>query len=168
MKASRRPAIRSFSPEWHRVPVVGQELLWVDLYDNDGNVLDGIRGHAGAYGRTETGEEIGVDCIEMAPGSRFPLHTHPGDHILYGLAGSGSVRINGVSYTIERGMTFFIAAEQPHAVQGPDPEDQVALAFLAFGVPHEHLASPERMQVVGVPAAGSVAERPALRSRTVR
>lgn len=136
---------RLFNPDHHVVDLLVDRGPWLDLHDEAGNVLAGIRGIAGACGHTLLGDEIGVDVIEMMPGSGFPMHVHPGDHILYGLAGEGSVRVNGVVYPIRQGTSVFVAAEQPHSVLGPRSERFV---LLAFGVPHEHLSSSRRMQLV--------------------
>ena len=121
---------------------------WLDLHDDLGVPVPGVRGRAGACGITLDGHGIGADLLELAPGSGFPLHVHPGDHILYGLDGEGTVTVNGVAYVIRKGVTVFVAAEQPHAVGGPAGGER-ALTLIAFGVPHKHISSPERMKVVG-------------------
>lgn len=147
---------RLFKPDRHVVEMLVEHGPWLDLHDQAGNVLTGIRGIAGARGQMIVGDEIGVDIIEMMPGSGFPPHVHPGDHILFGLAGEGSVSVNGIAYPIRRGTSVFIAAEQPHAVLGPVDERFV---LLAFGVPHEHLSSTKRMRLVDPDAAGAGHDR---------
>lgn len=124
-----------------------QKLL--ELVDHHGHVLPGIRGKRGVKAIRQNGEELGVDLIEMDPGSRFPLHVHPGDHILYILQGYGGVVINGEEHPVGPGESIFIAAEYPHGVQGP-PSDYTGeqFRFLAVGVPHMDVASKERMTVV--------------------
>jgi hypothetical protein len=59
------------------------------------------------------------------------------------------VTVNGIAYVIKRGVTVFVAAEQPHAVGGPAADADEALTLIAFGVPHKHVSSPERMKVLG-------------------
>lgn len=139
---------------------------WLPLYDEGGNRLEGIAGKPGAFGLREDGEELGVDLIRMEPGSAFPLHVHPGDHILIGRRGAGTVRVDGVAHPIWPGQTVFIAAEQVHGVG--THERYVAIpaswhdsqdAFLehpvfelyAIGVPHKHVSSHERMLLVDDP-----------------
>jgi hypothetical protein len=47
---------------------------WADLFDDDGNKLEGIRGRIGVSSISCEGKDIGVDFMEMQPGSAFPLH----------------------------------------------------------------------------------------------
>ncbi len=104
-------------------------------------------GRAGAYSVSLTGHEIGVDLIEMQPGSFFPLHVHAGDHILFVLKGTGCVSIDSVDHTVTEGDTIFIPAEYPHGVKTL-PGYEFPFAFLAFGHPHKHLEATDRMQCV--------------------
>ena len=139
------PTERSASRTFAVVP--GGQDTWVHLLDDDGTVLPGIRGLAGANGATGLGDAIGADTIEMEPGSAFPLHVHPGDHILYVVTGAGFVHIGGVDYPINRGDTIFLPAELPHGVH-TSPSAGENLVFLAVGHPHRPLDSADRMQRV--------------------
>lgn len=120
---------------------------WLDLYDEQGVALKGIRGRIGAASVTHSGHEIGVDLIEMQPGSAFPLHVHPGDHILYIERGPGIVHIDGRDVRVDSGDTVFIPAEKPHGVK-TYPNVAQPLRFLAFGHPHKHLQATDRMHLV--------------------
>lgn len=51
----------------------------------------------------------------------------------------------GKRYNLRAGDTIFIPAELPHAVNAAVDE---SVTFLAFGVPHKHVASTDRMKVV--------------------
>lgn len=106
----------------------------------------------GAWARpvsVKAARSFGVDLIEMDPGSAFPLHVHPGDHILYVLDDSvaGIVHVDGVDYVVRPGDSIFIPAEYPHGVKTfahvPAP-----LRFLAVGVPHKHVSATDRMRIV--------------------
>jgi quercetin dioxygenase-like cupin family protein len=119
---------------------------WTPLHDEAGNVLDGIRGRIGAAALTSSGHEIGVDLIEMQPGTAFPLHVHAGDHVLYVVAGNGHVTIDGLDRRVVRGDTIFIAAEHPHGVKSTGEDEP--LVFLAFGHPHRHVAAHDRMREI--------------------
>src|SRR5947209_6646584 len=92
-----------------------KEGEWLPLPNVDGVPLPGIRGRAGACAISSNGEEIGVDLVEMQPGSAFPLHAHPGDHMLYVESGTGSIHIAGRDRRLKKGDTIFVAAEAPHA-----------------------------------------------------
>jgi quercetin dioxygenase-like cupin family protein len=117
------------------------------MVDDSGNSLTGIRGRSGVAAPTVEGIEIGADVIEMLPGSAFPYHTHSGEHILYVIQGSGYVYIDGIDHSIKEGDTIFIAAEYPHGVK----TDKIATSpflLLAFGYPHKHIGSLDRMRIV--------------------
>jgi quercetin dioxygenase-like cupin family protein len=119
---------------------------WVPMYDSDGNRLPRIRGRIGAVSTSMHGLEVGVDLIEMQPGTAFPLHIHDGDHVLYIESGTGAVVIDGKSRTVKKGDSIFIAAEYSHGVQGPKKTAKKPLVIVAFGHPHTHVKSKERMR----------------------
>ncbi len=123
------------------------EGVWVALVDGQGYPLPGIRGRAGATGFTSSGHALGADLIEMAPGSAFPLHTHPGDHMLYIVSGTGLVHVGEIDYPFGRGDTILVPASLPHGVRIP-VDAPSACQFLAVGMPHRALAARDRMQVL--------------------
>ena len=62
----------------------------------DGTPMEGITGIAGAAAITMiSNEEIGVDYITLEPERNFPMHTHPGDHLLVFMEGTAIVEIGG-------------------------------------------------------------------------
>lgn len=136
-------AARQFASPEHLVNLLEGE--WVPLFDDQGNELDGITGRIGACGIREGGEEFGADLIQMKPGSGFPLHTHPGDHLLYILLGPVVVSVGGKDFDARAGDSIFIPAELPHGVRAyPKSWGR----FLAVGVPHKHVSSTDRMTVI--------------------
>ena len=145
MKSLLESAARAFQKSDH-IKNLG-EGEWASLYDEHGSELRGIRGRMGAYSVSLTGHEIGVDLIEMQPGSAFPLHVHPGDHILFVLKGTGCVSIDSVDHVVTEGDTIFIPAEYPHGVKTL-PVYDFPFTFLAFGHPHKHLDATDRMRLV--------------------
>jgi quercetin dioxygenase-like cupin family protein len=146
MRGVLETAARQFVEGEHLRNVLRGE--WVAMRDEAGQVLAGIRGRVGAAAIAADGEEIGVDLVEMQPGTEFPLHVHPGDHVLYILEGPGFVHIDGEPRRVDVGDTVFIAAEHPHGVI-TDP--RYMLRFLAFGHPHKHVAAADRMRLVAPP-----------------
>lgn len=143
MRSVLDDAVRQFvSSEHLRNLLAG---AWVPLHDEEGQELVGIRGRIGAAAIAASGHEIGVDLVEMQPGSAFPLHLHAGDHILYILAGPGLVHIDGADRQVTAGDSVFIAAEHPHGVKTVPTNP---LTFLAFGHPHKHLGAADRMHVI--------------------
>jgi len=120
------------------------------MYDDLGIQLEGIQGVEGAAGILEnewSKFEMGLDYIVMIPGSQFPLHTHPGSHILYILDGPGIVHIEGVDYQVSTGDSVFVPAVFPHGVK-TNPDHLQDFRFLAVGYPHHKVDSATRMTVV--------------------
>lgn len=138
-------AARRFAAEEHIRDVLSG--AWVDLHDETGAALPGIRGRAGACGMTVEGHEIGADLIEMDPGAAFALHVHPGDHLLFVVSGSLLVHVDGVDHPACTGHTIFIPADLPHGVKTV-PGYSHPSRFLAVGVPHKHVSAEDRMTLV--------------------
>ena len=118
---------------------------WTAMMDNTGVTLSNIRGRAGAMGQTNEGVAIGVDLIEMQPGSGFDLHTHAGQHILYVIEGEGAVVVDGSAHPIQAGDTVFVPAEYPHGVTAGDALG--SLRLLSFGYPHKQVGAIDRMRL---------------------
>jgi quercetin dioxygenase-like cupin family protein len=137
-------AVRAWVSDEHLRNILQGE--WTPMYDSDGKPLKGIRGRVGAVGTSMHGLEVGVDLIEMQPGTAFDIHVHDGDHVLYVESGQGSVFIDGERRSVKRGDTIFIAAEFPHGVQGPPSSAKEPLLIVAFGHPHTHVDSKHRMR----------------------
>lgn len=123
------------------------ELAWETMYDEEGNALIGIRGKTGATEIGSDGKVIGADLIEMQPGSSFPLHVHPGDHILYAISGRGTVIIDGEVRNFAAGTTFYIAGAYPHNV-GTYHEDTEPFTILAVGHPKKEVSAFDRMRII--------------------
>ena len=128
---------------------------FVPLRDEEGQLLAGIRGRIGACGITAEGVEFGVDLIEMDPPACFPLHTHPGDHLLCVLQGEGIVHVDGIDHPVGVGDSIFVPADYPHGVKTPplpldssDGPPARPFRFLAAGHPHKHVSASDRMHRV--------------------
>ena len=143
---------RQFTRKSHISNVLEGE--WTDLVDDSGNILPGIRGRAGVTAPTLENVEIGADLIEMQPGSSFPLHTHPGEHILYVIHGRGFVHVDGIDHAIKEGDTIFVPAEYAHGVKTSEASTSPFL-LLAFGYPHKHIGALDRMRIVTADMSGS-------------
>jgi quercetin dioxygenase-like cupin family protein len=120
---------------------------WINLVDEAGQPLVGIRGRMGVAAATMEGLEMGADLIEMQPGSAFALHVHPGEHILFVIEGKGLVHVDGVDHQVKKGETIFVPAEYPHGVK-TYPDASEPLQLLAVGYPHKRLDAKDRMRVV--------------------
>lgn len=102
------------------VPVHGAEALGLGLHSN---------GH------------LGADLLHVPARARFPVHTHPGDHLLYCLSGTGTITVAETTYTVRPGDLYMVDGLVPHAV-GAGEADHV---LVAIGAPHKAVDSPERM-----------------------
>ena len=60
--------------------------------------------------------DFGADLIHFEAGGRVEMHTHPGDHILFALAGRGVVVYEGTPHDLEPGVCYLIPGSAPHAV----------------------------------------------------
>jgi quercetin dioxygenase-like cupin family protein len=91
-----------------------------------------------------TNGNLGADILLVPACGRFPVHTHPGDHLLYCLSGTGTITVNEQTYAVKPGDLYMVEGLVPHAV-GAGPEDHV---LIAIGSPHKPVESPERMAFV--------------------
>jgi quercetin dioxygenase-like cupin family protein len=92
-----------------------------------------------------TNGHLGCDLIRVKPGEQFPVHVHPGDHLLLCLAGEGTITVADVTYKIVPGDLCMVEGVTPHAVGGGDNGDHL---ILAIGAPHTPVDSPKRMSLV--------------------
>lgn len=90
--------------------------------------------------------DFGADIIHFEPGGCVEEHTHPGDHILFCIEGSGVVSFYGNRHVIKKGQCYLIPGEAPHAVYA-DADDSMTL--LVVGNQHISADSPERLNMTG-------------------
>ncbi len=88
--------------------------------------------------------EMGADLLDLPAHCRFPLHVHPGHHVLLCLRGRGTFTIGGITYDVRPGDLMMVEGDVPHAV-GAGPDGHL---LLAIGSPHKPLDSEERMRLV--------------------
>lgn len=93
-----------------------------------------------------TNGHLGADMLYVPPGESFPLHVHTGHHFLYCVKGRGSVTFDSVVHDIIPGDLYMIQADIEHAV-GAHPDGD-GHWLVAFGAPHAHLDSHDRMEVI--------------------
>jgi quercetin dioxygenase-like cupin family protein len=86
---------------------------------------------------------LGADLIRLAAGEGFAPHTHPGDHLLIVIGGSGTITYDGCIYPTSAGEIYMIAGSVPHAVGAVT--DHV---LLAVGAPHRPVDASDRMTPV--------------------
>lgn len=115
------------------------DAQWIPL-------LPAIRGKSGVAGfpaGMDIDEPMGIDLIDMDAHSAFPLHTHPGSHILFILEGKGTVTIGDNVYETKPGDCYFVPADVAHGVGAIEHHQ-----LLSIGFPHKKLDDPARMNIV--------------------
>ncbi|WP_149264274.1 cupin domain-containing protein [Actinomadura sp. K4S16] len=84
---------------------------------------------------------LGADIIHVPAGGQFPVHTHPGHHLLLCLEGLGTITVDEVVHQVRPGDLYMVDGQVPHAV-GAGDRDHV---LVAIGAPHRPVDSPDRM-----------------------
>src|ERR1700688_896647 len=133
--------VATFNAEKHLLNF--KDVPWGPMY-GEAAMLWGIRGKTGATEIGSDGVEIGADLIEMLPGSAFPLHTHPGDHILYIISGKGTITIDGIARHVEAGHTVYVAGNSAHNVATYKDANE-SFVLLVVGHPKKHVSDHDRM-----------------------
>ena len=62
------------------------------------------------------GREVIQVRIDFDPGYVAPMHTHPGEEIIYVIEGTLEYEIGGKKSTVKAGDVLFVAAGTPHTV----------------------------------------------------
>ncbi len=77
---------------------------------------------------------------ELAPGAASGKHSHPGDHFVYILEGSGTLEVEGKSpVSLEPGVTYYVAPQQVHEVKNASetaPLKGLGVLIAEKGQPH--------------------------------
>lgn len=90
--------------------------------------------------RSEDGV-LGSDVLWVPPSHSFPVHVHPGHHLLLCMAGEGSISVAGETYIVHPGDLYMVPGDIPHAVGATEAGHML----LSIGSPHKPVDSPERM-----------------------
>lgn len=115
------------------VEMVGVDAMGAELYRSP-QLADGA----------EHPVHAGLDVLVVPPNTAFPIHVHPGHHVLYILRGTGTVMYDYVTYESSPGDVIIVPADVIHNVaSGPDGQ-----VILAFGAPHHQVHTSERMTVI--------------------
>ena len=58
----------------------------------------------------------------LEPGGHTPRHTHPWEHEVFVLAGSGRVWIDGEEHELRPGLAILVAPDEPHQFMAAEDE----------------------------------------------
>lgn len=87
---------------------------------------------------------LGADLLDVPPNAGFPVHVHPGHHMLLCLRGTGTFSLAGVVHEVGPGDLYLVESAVPHAV-GAGPQGHT---LVAIGAPPRPLDAVDRMTVV--------------------
>lgn len=87
---------------------------------------------------------FGADILSFAPKTSTDLHTHPGDHILFVVEGSGFLVFDGESFDLAQWDCYFVPGAVPHKVGAME----TPLMLLSIANDHRPVNSSERMKIV--------------------
>lgn len=88
-------------------------------------------------------ERFGADVIRFSAGEGVQNHTHEGDHILFVLAGTGTLLFRGERHKLFPGLCYLVPGFVDHAI-----EAETDLVLIAVGNNHFPLDSEDRMTPV--------------------
>lgn len=83
------------------------------------------------------GREVFQARVDFAPGASFPRHKHPGEEIIYVLAGTLEYEVAGKAVTLKAGDALFVPYGTVHAARnvGSTPAAELATYVLEKGKP---------------------------------
>ena len=123
-------------------------------FRDDGNIfikVDPVKGS----------NNFALGTQQLPKGSGIPVHRHPNDEAFYVLEGSGSVTLNDVRHSCERGGTIFIPKNTWHGFSSPDQE-LVLLWIMVPSGPRRLLSrnlQPTRRTAKGIDAGADQRDR---------
>ncbi|MFF2998210.1 cupin domain-containing protein [Streptomyces sp. NPDC057950] len=90
---------------------------------------------------------LGADILHVPAGEGFAPHTHPGDHLLFVLAGEGTISVNGQIVPTGPGRAYMVDGSVVHAVGAITDH-----TILSIGTPHRALDSEDRQSLTAYAA----------------
>jgi quercetin dioxygenase-like cupin family protein len=89
------------------------------------------------YDLSIPGHEVLQARVDFAPGSSFPRHKHPGEEVIYVVAGTVEYEIGGKWVTVKTGDVLFVPDGVVHAARnvGNEPAAELATYVLRKGEP---------------------------------
>jgi quercetin dioxygenase-like cupin family protein len=84
-----------------------------------------------------TGSSAQVDRVDFDPGYVAPMHTHPGEEIIYVTKGTLEYEIGGKKSRVKAGDVLFVPAAMPHTAtnMGSDNGAELATYVVEKGKP---------------------------------
>lgn len=74
------------------------------------------------------GREVLQARVDLAPGTSFPRHTHPGEEIIYVIEGALDYEVAGKWISLKAGDVLFVPSGTVHAARNPGKVNGAELA----------------------------------------
>jgi quercetin dioxygenase-like cupin family protein len=113
--------------------VGGAFVLNVTLAQQSGTKRTDLQRH----NLSAPGREVIQVRVDFAPGYVAPMHTHPGEEIIYVIEGTLEYEIAGKKSKVKAGDVLFVPAETPHTATniGSDNGAELATYIVEKGKP---------------------------------
>ncbi len=108
-------------------------------------ILDAVRAQQSGSKRTDLqrhdlsapGREVVQVRVDFNPGYAAPMHTHPGEEIIYVIEGTLEYEIGGKKSTVKAGDVLFVPSGTPHTAKniGSDNGAELATYIVEKGKP---------------------------------
>jgi quercetin dioxygenase-like cupin family protein len=89
-----------------------------------------------------------ADLIRFPAGGKVDLHTHPGNHMLFCVDGSGTVQYGDKLYELSPGVCYLIEGQTAHAVFANNDSQ---LTLIAIADEHREVNSTTRLDMCDKP-----------------
>ncbi len=100
---------------------------------HDNNAMSGLHIEQQLKATLTNIDSLSVLTVTLDPGYREPLHTHPGEEVIYVLSGSGQLWLDGESLPLQAGNIYHVRAGQQKAMDNSGSgEPLVVLAHLVL------------------------------------
>lgn len=112
------------------------EADWMDW-----KKMHGSQGHGLALVKQDN---FAADMIHFLPNEKTSLHTHPGDHILFIVEGSGFLTYGDEEHPLVKGSCYLVPGIVNHRVTA----DEQGMYLLSIANTHRLVDSKDRSEVV--------------------
>ena len=89
-------------------------------------------------------KNFAADMLKFSPGNKTSLHTHPGNHILFVVEGSGSLLYNNEIYSLTKGICYLVPGAIVHQITAGKEE----LILMSIADDHKSVTSKDRVKII--------------------
>jgi quercetin dioxygenase-like cupin family protein len=89
-------------------------------------------------------DNFAADMLHFLPNEKTSLHTHPGNHILYVVEGSGILTYGNEEHPLVKGSCYLVPGITDHRVSA----DDCGMYLLSIADTHRSVSSVERSNII--------------------